>query len=203
MAFIPLLQDPPKRDPDRYGDRPYAYGNELDVRVAGNPVAIIHELQHAISEIDHNIPVFGITTLTQRIDDSTRDAKAAAQLSGLFGLLALLLASIGLYGVMAHNVSRRTHEIGVRMAVGAQAGDVEHMVLRESFLVVIVGIFLGIPAALGIGRLISSQLFGLSSHDSLTLVFSALLLLSASVIASYLPARRAARTNPIVALRHE
>ncbi|HVH85668.1 MAG TPA: FtsX-like permease family protein, partial [Terriglobales bacterium] len=203
MAFIPLLQEPFASNPNQYSDRPYAYGNELDIRVAGDAAASSHAVLRAIADIDRNIPVSGITTLKQRVDDSARDARAVAQLSGLFGLLALVLAPIGLYGVMAHNVSRRTHEIGVRMAVGAQARDVLQMVLRESFLVVMTGIVFGIPAALGMGRIISSQLFGLSSRDSLTLAFSTLLLLIASIVASYLPARRAARTDPMVALRHE
>lgn len=202
-AFIPLLQEPFKTNPDQYGDRPYTYGNELDVRVAGDPVTISQAVLHAVAEIDRRIRVSGVTTLAQRLTDSTRDARAVAQLSGLFGLLALVLASIGLYGVMAHNVSRRTHEIGVRMAVGAQARDVLRMVLREALAVVLIGILVGIPAAIGMGRIISAQLFGLSPRDSVTLALSTLILLAAAVIASYWPARRAAKTNPMIALRHE
>ena len=203
MAFIPLLQEPFKANPDEYGDRPYTYGNELDVRATGDPAPTSKAVLRAIAEIDRTIPIGSITTLTQRVSDSTRDAKAVAQLSGIFGLLALLLASIGIYGVIAHNVSRRTHEIGVRMAVGAQARDVLHMVLRESLLVVMIGVIVGIPAAFGMGHVIASQLFGLSSRDSVTMMASTLLILSASLIASYLPARRAARTDPMIALRHE
>jgi ABC-type antimicrobial peptide transport system permease subunit len=147
--------------------------------------------------------VSNIKTLVERISDSSHDARAIAQLSGFFAVFALLLSVIGLYGVMAYNVSRRTREIGIRMAIGAQRQTVLRMVMRESLLVVMIGVILGIPVALSMGHLISSQLFGLSPRDPLTLAAAALLLLAASVIASYLPARRAAETDPMVALRYE
>ncbi|HEY6252087.1 MAG TPA: ABC transporter permease [Candidatus Angelobacter sp.] len=202
LAFIPLLQEPFETKPAKDAP-PYAYGSELNVRVAGDPNALSQSLRRAITELDSKIPVFGITSLSQRVSDSAHDARAIAQLSGFFGLLALVLASIGLYGVMAYNVCRRTREIGVRMAIGAQAYDVLRMVMRESLLVVTIGVVLGIPAALGMGRLISSQLYGLSARDPITLVLATLLLVVACIMASYLPARRAARVNPMVALRHE
>jgi ABC-type antimicrobial peptide transport system permease subunit len=124
--------------------------------------------------------------MSQRVGDSNHETRAIAQLSGFFSLLALALASVGLYGVLASNVSRRTREIGLRMAVGAEDHHVLLMVMRESLLLVMIGIAAGIPVALGMGRLISSQLFGLSAHDPVTLVFATLLLLIACILASYL-----------------
>jgi predicted permease len=203
LAFIPLLQEPFAVNPEEKKDRPYKYGNELNLRVAGDPGALSQALGRAIADVDSNIPVSNIKTLVERISDSSHDARAIAQLSGFFAVFALLLSVIGLYGVMAYNVSRRTREIGIRMAIGAQRQTVLRMVMRESLLVVMIGVVLGIPVALSIGHLISSQLYGLSPRDPLTLAAAALLLLAASVIASYLPARRAAETDPMVALRYE
>jgi ABC-type antimicrobial peptide transport system permease subunit len=184
-------------------NRPYKYGNELNLRAAGDPSALSQALRRAIADVDSNIPVSNIRTLVERITDSAHDARAIAQLSGFFAVFALLLGAIGLYGVMAYNVSRRTREIGIRMAIGAQRHTVLRMVMRESLLVVTIGVALGIPAALGMGHFISSQLFGLSPRDPLTLTAASLLLTAASVVASYLPARRAAEIDPMVALRHE
>jgi predicted permease len=204
LAFIPLLQNPFDYDhPEEKKDRPYKYGNELNLRAADDPAALSQALRRAIAEIDGSIPVMSIKTLTERISDSSHDTRAIAQLSGFFAVFALLLGAIGLYGVMAYNVSRRTHEIGIRMAIGAQRHTVLRMVMRESLLVVMLGVVLGIPAALGMGHFISSQLFGLSPRDPVTLAAATLLLLAASVVASYLPARRAAEIDPMVALRHE
>ena len=205
FAFMPLLQEPfsDPAAPDPKDKPPYRYGSELNVRVGGDPSAIVQSVRRAINDLDSKVPVSGIVTLSERVKDSTHDARAIAQLSGFFGLLALVLASIGLYGVMAYNVSRRTREIGVRMAIGAEASHVLRMVMRESLRVVLIGVALGVPAAIGMGRLISSQLFGLSSHDPVTLALATFLLLIACALAAYLPARRAARIDPMMALRHE
>ncbi len=203
LAFIPLLQEPFSDNPDGNRGRPYKYGNELNLRAAGDPTLLSQALQHTIADVDSNIPVSNIRTLAERISDSAHDARAIAQLSGFFAAFALLLGGIGLYGVMAYSVSRRTREIGIRMAIGAQRGTVLRMVMRESLVLVVLGIALGIPAAVGMGHFISSQLFGLSPRDPLTLAAASLLLVAASIVASYLPARRAAEIDPMVALRHE
>ncbi|HLJ89882.1 MAG TPA: ABC transporter permease, partial [Candidatus Angelobacter sp.] len=202
LAFIPLLQDPFDNQGEKK-DRPYQYGNELNLRAAGDPSVLSEALRHAVADVDRNIAVSSIRTLIERINDSTHDARAIAQLSGFFAAFALLLSAIGLYGVMAYSVSRRTREIGIRIAIGAQRRTVLRMVMRESLLVVVIGVAVGIPAALGMGHFISSQLFGLSPRDPLTLAAAAVLLLTASAIASYLPARRAAEIDPMVALRYE
>jgi ABC-type antimicrobial peptide transport system permease subunit len=130
------------------------------------------------------------------------DAAAIARLSAAFGLLAALLACVGLYGIMAYAVARRTNEIGIRMALGAQSGHVRWMVLRETLALVGAGMLLGIPAAWAGSRLISSQLFGLTAADPLTFAGALLLLAGAGALAGYLPARRAARVNPLVAIRY-
>jgi len=118
-------------------------------------------------------------------------------------LLALLLACIGLYGVMAHGVLRRTKEIGIRMALGAERRGIVWMVMRETLVLVVAGIAVGVPVALGAARLISSQLFGLGPADPLTLVASALVLIGVASLAGFLPARKASKVNPLTALRYE
>jgi len=200
MAFMSLLQDPFGKHHDL---APYVYGNDLEIRVAGEPGAAAQQVRRAIASGDRNIPVVSTTTLADLVSDSAHDARLIAQLSSLFGLLAVLLAAIGLYGVMAYDVMRRTGEIGIRMALGAEAGRVLWMVMSESLLVVALGIALGVPAALGLGRLVSSQLFDLSPGDPVTLIIATLLLIVTSALASYIPARRAAKVDPMVSLRYE
>jgi ABC-type antimicrobial peptide transport system permease subunit len=126
-----------------------------------------------------------------------------AQLVSFFGLLGLLLSCVGLYGIMAHAVVRRTNEIGIRMALGAERRDIIWMVLKESLLLVAVGLALGLPASWGAAQLISNQLFGLRPSDPLTLLTAVTLLTLVAALAGYLPARRASRVNPLVALRYE
>jgi ABC-type antimicrobial peptide transport system permease subunit len=126
-----------------------------------------------------------------------------ATLSLFFGLLALLLASIGLYGVMSYDVARRTNEIGIRMALGANASRVVRLVLRETLWWVAVGVALGLGTALALTRWVESLLFGLKAHDPLVMGLAALVLLVVAAIAGYLPARRASRVDPLIALRHE
>jgi ABC-type antimicrobial peptide transport system permease subunit len=126
-----------------------------------------------------------------------------AQLVSFFGVLALLLACVGLYGVMGHAVSRRTNEIGIRMALGAKSQSILWMVLRETLILVVAGIAIGVPVALSAARLVSTQLYGLSAADPLTLAAAVTLLIAVAALAGYLPARRASRVDPMVALRYE
>ena len=126
-----------------------------------------------------------------------------ATLSGFFGLLALLLASIGLYGVMSYGVASRTNEIGIRMALGAQPKNVRWLVMREALLLVIAGIAVGLPIIFAVTRLASTLLYGLTPTDPISLVSAAMLMLSVSMLAGYLPARRATLVDPMVALRCE
>jgi ABC-type antimicrobial peptide transport system permease subunit len=127
----------------------------------------------------------------------------SAQLVSFFGLLALVLACVGLYGVMSSAVSRRTNEIGIRMALGAERRSILWMVLRETMLLVLVGMAIGVPGSLGFAGLVSTQLYGIDSADPMTIVAAAICLTLVAVLAGYLPARRASRVDPLVALRYE
>ena len=193
VVFAPLMQSI-EHVPD---------ANDLELRVAGDPAAAAAAVRRAVAEVDRKIMIGRVATLGELVSQSAHEARLIAQLSSFFGLLALLLAAIGLYGVMAYAVARRTSEIGIRMALGAEARAVLWMVMRESLLVVVVGIAVGVPAALGLARVVRSQLFGLSPSDPTTLAAATLLLLAASVLAGLLPARRAAKVDPMVALRYE
>jgi ABC-type antimicrobial peptide transport system permease subunit len=126
-----------------------------------------------------------------------------ATISTFFGALALLLAAIGLYGIMAYAVARRTTEIGIRMALGAKRSTVQWMVLRDTFLLVVIGIAIGIPAALSLTRFAKSLLYGVEANDPLTIACAALLMVLIAAAAGYLPARRASRVDPMIALRYE
>lgn len=181
---------------------PDAY-NDLVVRVQGPPEAFMSQIRAAIRGEDPNLALWDVMTLGDAVERSLGREKLLAKLAGFFGALALLLASIGLYGVMAYSVARRTNEIGIRMALGAQPGAVLGMVLRESVILVVVGFAVGIPVALACGRYVSSQLYGVQSNDAPTIAVSAAILLAVALAASFLPARRAALLDPLTALREE
>jgi predicted permease len=178
-----------------------AYLCNLEIRTVGDPLSIATEVRAAIGQIDSKLPIVGLTSLANQFDSSLRQERLVAQLAGFFGLLALILSCVGLYGVMAHAVARRTNEIGIRLALGAQRRDILWMVVRETLVLVGGGVALGVPTALAAAQLISSQLFDLSVLDPLTLVAASLLLAAVAVFAGYLPARRAARVDPMMALR--
>ena len=144
-----------------------------------------------------------VQTLTEQVERSLIQERMLATLATGFGLLALLLAAVGLYGLLAYTVARRTGEIGVRMALGARQRDVLWLVLAGAFRLVLVGVAVGLPAAWAATRLISSMLFGLTATDPLTIVTATALLTSVALLAGYLPAWRASRVNPVVALRYE
>jgi putative ABC transport system permease protein len=188
---------------------PYQYGGggqrTLCARATGNANAnaLITLIRNEVRSIDPNLPIFNVKTLAEQIDESVSRERLVALLAGFFGLFALLLAMLGLYGLMAYAVTRRTREIGVRMALGARAGDVLWLVLRETLLLVFIGIAIGLPVALAVTRLTKGLLFGLAPTDPLTITLATLAMIAVAALAGYLPARRAARINPIVALRNE
>ena len=159
--------------------------------------------QAAVAATDPNLPVYGVESTETSIADSIYIDRMIATLSSFFGGLATLLAAVGLYGVMAYSVARRTREIGVRMALGARRGDVLWMVLRHTALLVGVGIALALPLTFGLGRAIQSQLYGVSPADVRVIAASAILLAMVSGVAGYFPALRATRVDPLTALRHE
>lgn len=194
MIYVPYLQTPP-------GSLPF--GMTLEIRTAGNPDSYIGSIRDAIRSVESEIPILGFTTVAEHVNESLGQDRLVAQLSSLFGALALVLASIGLYGVMTYMVTRRTAEIGVRMALGAQRSDVLWMVLRESLGLAAAGLALGALVWLALGRFISSQLYDVTPYDPLTLGIVLVILTWVTLVACYIPARRAAKVDPMVALRHE
>jgi putative ABC transport system permease protein len=169
----------------------------------GNPPGLEERVRKALGEVDPNLVLYGVDPYNKVLSADFQQENMIATLTTLFGALGLLLAAVGLYGVMAYMVEQRTSEIGIRMALGADRSRVVRMVLRGAFSQVGIGLALGIPAAIGAGRLMKDQLFGVKPWDPVMLVFATLLLALAAVFASVIPARRAAGVEPMVALRNE
>lgn len=182
---------------------PSSRGEILVVRAAGAPDSVIASISNEIKSIDRNLLISGIKTIPQLIDQTLTMEKLLAKLSSFFGVLALLLAAIGLYGIMAYAVVRRTKEIGIRMALGAQPNRVRWMVMRETLLLVLVGVLIGVPAAIASTRLVSSLLYGLKPTDPITVVVAILVIVVSAILAGFLPARAASRVDPTVALKYE
>ena len=191
VIYLSYLQDPPW---DQFAN--------LYVRTEKNPEALAMTISHEIDSLGHEYPLRR-ATVDQMMGSVLVNERVIALLSGFFAILALLLVSIGLYGLMSYGVARRSREIGMRVALGAQQATVRWMVLQETFALTLVGIAIGIPSGLAANRLIASMLFGLSPSDAPTLVRACLLLLVVAFFAGYLPARRASSLDPIVALRTE
>jgi predicted permease len=182
---------------------PSQTGNLLVVRAEGPAAPLVTTIRREIQAVDKNLVIGEMYTFPQLLDQDLFMERLLAKLSGFFSLLALLLACIGLYGVMSYDVARRTHEIGIRIALGAQRRDVVGLVMRETLLLVVIGITIGLIAALGATRLIASLLYGLTPTDPLTIALASVFLLTVAAMAGYLPARRAARVDPMVALRQD
>ncbi|HZN11866.1 MAG TPA: FtsX-like permease family protein, partial [Blastocatellia bacterium] len=154
-------------------------------------------------QLDENLPVFDVKTMNEHMRLSLFPLRTGAWVAGGFALLALGLAGLGIYGVMSHAVSQRTREVGIRMALGAQVGDVRRLVVRQGMVVALVGLALGLAGALVLTRLMTSVLVGVSATDAVTFAGVTLLLASVVWLACYLPARRATKVDPMVALRSE
>jgi predicted permease len=181
---------------------PSQEGSGFVARTAGPGPTLVATIRREIQAVDKNLEP-DIQAITQLLDDYLFSERLLAKLSSFFALLALLLSCVGLYGVMSYDVARRMREIGIRMALGAQRKDVVSMVLRETMVLVAIGVIIGLSAALATTRLITSFLYGLEPNDPLTIALASLLLLTVALLAGYLPARRASRVDPMVALRHE
>jgi predicted permease len=179
------------------------YSNNIDVRAAGDPRWIAGEVRKAVHDADPNLPLNRVATMTEQISDNVNMDRLVAYLTSAFGILALALASVGLYGVMSYAVARRTAELGIRMALGAHPSQVLWMVLRESLVLVALGVVVGLPLVFAASRFLKGMLFGLAPSDSTTVVSAALVLVFVAAVASYLPALRASRIEPTVALRYE
>jgi len=175
----------------------------FEVRTAGDPTLLIPSLRRAVREVDSNLALSEVKTQSQQIDEALVQEKLFALLASFFGGLALALAAIGLYGTMTYTVGRRTSEIGIRMALGAKQSQILRMVLGEAFTLVLIGAALGLPLALAAARLVASKLYGLKASDPLTFSAAIGLQLAVATLAAYLPARRASRVDPMVALRFE
>jgi predicted permease len=177
--------------------------NDFEVRYAGDTLAVMLAVRQAIHDVDHSLPISDVMTLDEQVARSVTNQRLLAQLSAFFGLLAVFLSCIGIYGLMSYLVARRINEIGLRMALGAERSHVMWLVMRESLWLVVLGIAIGIPVAVGGDRLVSSMLFGLRGTDAVSLFAAAGLLCAVAAIAGYLPARRASLIDPMVALRFE
>ena len=175
----------------------------LMIRTKVDPASLAPTLRAEIAKMDANIPVFHVATIEERIEGSSASTRSLAMLLALFAVLALLLSSIGIYSVISYGVARRTNEIGVRIALGAQQSDVLKLILSQGLRLAVLGVGIGIAGSLALTRLISSLLFGVSTTDAVTFGGVALLLSIVAMLACYLPARRAMRVDPMVALRYE
>jgi putative ABC transport system permease protein len=178
-------------------------GLSLVTRTRSDPGAAIAPLRRILQGLDPNLPVYRAWTLEQSMRETLDKQRAASALVGVFGLLTLALAALGIYSVTSHAVTLRTREIGIRMALGAARSKVLRLVLREAAWLAVLGAALGLPSGYLLGRVIEAQLFAVRAHDPLTFVLALLSLLAAALLAGYLPAARAARVDPMVALRYE
>jgi predicted permease len=183
------------------GDDNYAYW--LQVQTQGDPDRMTGQVRAALAGIDPNLPILDVQTISEAVDHLIDQQRLISQLSSFFSLLALSLACIGLYGVMTYNVIRRTNEIGLRIALGAQTTVVLWMVMKESLLLLAIGIALGVPVTLAAGHAVQSQLFGLTAHDPATLLAAVFVIAAVTLASAFFPARRASRVDPMVALRHD
>ena len=183
--------------PQRFG------GATFELRTAADPQAILPAIREVVSQVNTNLPLYDVKTESEQIDRLLFQERLVARLSSFFGLLALVLACVGLYGLLSYEVSRRTREIGIRMTLGAHKGNVLKLVLRQGIVLAIVGAAVGIGVALGVTRYLASMLYDVHANDPLTIITVAVLLVLVALSACYVPARRAMRVDPMIALRHE
>lgn len=175
----------------------------LLVRTVSDPRAMTAAVRDAVRQLDAQLPVYDVKTMTEHLGLSLFPARVAALLLGSFGLLALTLAAIGIYGVMSYSATQRTREIGIRVALGARPSDVLRLIVKHGAIVTVAGVIIGLGAALALTRLMASLLYGVSATDPLTFLGVAALLLAVALVACYVPARRATKVDPLAALRHE
>jgi putative ABC transport system permease protein len=192
QVYFPFYQDPG------------AYNMSLVVRTsAADPLALSTTVRAAIRSVDPNQPVYDIFTLRQIVGDSLAQRRFSMLLMAMFAAVALALAAVGIYGVMSYAVTQRTHEIGIRVALGAQTRDVVKLVVGQGMKLTLIGVAMGLAAAFALTRLLETLLFGISATDWVTFVEIAALLIGVALLACYLPARRATKVDPMIALRYE
>ena len=186
-------------------DQGYPQPNQMlyALRTSGDPLRYVNSVRETVRQADARMPVSEIRSQVADIDQRINQEITFAELCSGFAILALVIACVGLYGTVSYNVARRTGEIGIRMALGAQRGAVVWMVLREVCAVAAVGLAISVPTALATSKLVESFLFGMKANDPLALTLAVAILLTAAILAGYVPARKASRIDPMMALRHE
>jgi ABC-type antimicrobial peptide transport system permease subunit len=173
------------------------------VRASTDPRRLFTAVRRELAQVDGSLPITNLRTMTEQVAEALAAQRLMATLSACFAVVATVLAAIGLYGVMAYMVTRRTREIGIRVALGADRGSLLALVMREAGLMTAVGVVVAIPAALGLTRLVASELFGVGPWDPASIAMAAVAVTLVSLLAAYVPAARATRVSPIYALRHE
>lgn len=201
--YADLEDEPPPLHFDLYRQKPEIGGVTYIVRTRMMPEAIVPSLRAAVQRIDRDLPLMDIRTQQEQIDANMQQERVFASLTAGFGLLALALACVEIYGIMAYTVSQRTNEIGIRLALGAERKQVRGMVLREAGWLAALGVVAGLAVALGLGQLVKSMLYGLKPADPVSFTGAGCLLLAVALVAAWLPALRASRVEPMEALRHE
>jgi len=199
------LPNNPNADPDVYFPLLQRPNNNLSlaVRTAAEPTNLTATIRQELQKLDPNLPVYNVMTMAQQIARQTTHSRFSAWLLGIFGALALALAAVGVYGVMSYLVTQHTREIGIRMALGAQARDVLKLVVWQGLALTLIGIGVGLIGALALTRLMKTLLFGVSATDPLTFAVIALLLVGIALLACWIPARRATKVDPVIALQCE
>jgi len=201
--YASLRDDPPPQFFMLYRQQSDMGGLTYEIRTSIEPAALAPALRQIVQKVDRDLPIVDIRTQREQIDSTMQNERIFASLTSGFGLLALALACVGIYGIMAYSVANRRNEIGIRLALGAQPGQVRGMILRESTGLAVAGIVAGVGAALGLTRLVKSMLYGIQPWDPASLAGGVLILLAVALAASWIPARRAAGLQPMEALRHE
>jgi len=201
--YANLRDDPPAQFFRLYRQQTEVGGMNYAVRTRIEPGVLAASLREVVKKVDRDLPIVDVRTQQEQIDATMQTERLLASLTVGFGVLALALACVGIYGIMAYSVANRRNEIGIRMALGAQPGQVRGMILRESTWLAIAGIVTGVGAALGLMRLVKSMLYGIQPNDPMTMLGGVAILLTVALAASWIPARRAARVQPMEALRHE
>ena len=190
FLYLPLFQN--------YSSHP-----TVEARVSGDPLAFAPTLEKAIHELNPDLPVFDVDSLVSRVQVASTNQRIAGTFVGVFGLLALILAAVGTYGVIAYSTRQRTHEIGIRIALGARQADVSRLVMRQGLRLTLIGVAVGLAVSLGLTRFLRGVLFGVAATDALTFTSVAIVLCFVALLASYVPARRATKVDPMVALRQQ
>jgi len=191
LVYVPVVQMPAGGPP------------RLVLRTSTDPMQFVQPLQQGIREVAPSLKIGHVSLVRDLVRNAARQERLLAWLSGAFGALAVLLASIGLYGVVAYSTQRRTQEIGIRLTLGARIGQIRRSVLQDTLSTVIIGVVAGLAATVIMSRYVQSVLFELTANDPLTIAATSCLMLVVGIFAGYLPARRASRVDPVVALRYE